>query len=340
MDESRPETGAKSQLPYPIAPAINRLASHFGRLLVLLVFLVAAWLLYDRLKEYTFGQIREAIAAMPTWHIVAASLLTVLNYVILIGYDWLAVRWVGEKNLPLRKIALASFAGYAFSYNFGATLFGTSIRYRLYSAWGVPLLKIVKLLVILGLTFWFGVFALAGVVFVVAPFSIPSGLNHLKLPFAHTFWVGVALLLIALGYVILDALHYRRPLRFFRWRVSLPPLRLTLYQIVIACGDLLVAAAILYTLLPPVEGGYVRVLGVFMLAFVAAVLSHVPGGYGVFDVLIVEFLPKEHGPAVVAALLVFRVIYYWLPLLIATAMLGWNEWRLNTGQATQPYKHQ
>jgi uncharacterized membrane protein YbhN (UPF0104 family) len=319
---------------------MNRLASHFGRLLVLLVFLVAAWLLYDRLKEYTFGQIREAIAAMPTWHIVAASLLTVLNYVILIGYDWLAVRWVGEKNLPLRKIALASFAGYAFSYNFGATLFGTSIRYRLYSAWGVPLLKIVKLLVILGLTFWFGVFALAGVVFVVAPFSIPSGLSHLKLPFAHTFWVGVALLLIVLGYVALDALHYRRPLRFFRWRVPLPPLRLTLYQIVIACGDLLVAAFILYTLLPPVEGGYVRVLGVFMLAFVAAVLSHVPGGYGVFDVLIVAFLPKECGPAVVAALLVFRVIYYWLPLLVAAAMLGWNEWRLNPGQATQPHKNQ
>ncbi len=150
----------------------------------------------------------------------------------------------------------------------------------------------------------------------------------------------MALLLIVLGYVALDALHYRRPLRFFRWRIPLPPLRLTLYQIAIACGDLLVAAAILYTLLPPSEGGYVRVLGVFMLAFVAAVLSHVPGGYGVFDVLILEFLPKECGPAVVAALLVFRVIYYWLPLLIAAAMLGWNEWRLNTGQATQPYKNQ
>jgi uncharacterized membrane protein YbhN (UPF0104 family) len=89
-----------------------------------------------------------------------------------------------------------------------------------------------------------------------------------------------------------------------------------------------------------VEGGYVRVLGVFMLAFVAAVLSHVPGGYGVFDVLIVAFLPKEGGPAVVAALLVFRVIYYWLPLLVAAAILGWNEWRLNTGQVTQPHENQ
>jgi hypothetical protein len=148
--------------------------------------------------------------------------------------------------------------------------------------------------------------------------------------------LGVALLLIVLGYVALDALYYRRPLRFFRWRFALPPLRLTLYQIAIACGDLLVAAAILYTLLPPAEGGYVRVLGVFMLAFVAAVLSHVPGGYGVFDVLIVEFLPKDRGPAVVAALLVFRVIYYWLPLLIAAAMLGWNEWKLHSEPKNAP----
>ena len=82
--------------------------------------------------------------------------MTVVNYLILVGYDWFAVRWVGEKQLPLRKIALASFTGYAFSYNFGATLFGTSIRYRLYSAWGMPLRKILDLLVILGLTFWFG----------------------------------------------------------------------------------------------------------------------------------------------------------------------------------------
>jgi phosphatidylglycerol lysyltransferase len=64
---------------------------------------------------------------------------------------------------------------------------------------------------------------------------------------------------------------------------------------------------------------------VFMLAFVVAVLTHVPGGYGVFDVLIVHFLPEEHGASVVAALLVFRVIYYWVPLLIAGVMLGTHE---------------
>jgi phosphatidylglycerol lysyltransferase len=303
---------------------MNRALHILGRLLILLIFLGAAWLLYDRLKVYTLRQICDALADIPPWHIVAASLLTVLNYAILVGYDWFAVRWVGEKDLPLRKIALASFTGYAFSYNFGATLFGTSIRYRLYSAWGVGPRKILDLLVILGLTFWFGVFTLAGVVFVAAPFPIPGELEYLNLPFAGTFWVGVVLLLLSGGYVALSAMH-RKPLELFGWRLPLPPLKLTLYQIAIACGDLLVAAAILYTLLPPIEGGYLRVLGVFMLAFVVAVLTHVPGGYGVFDALIVHFLPQEHGLSVVAALLVFRVIYYWTPLLIAGAMLGYHE---------------
>ncbi len=107
-----------------------------------------------------------------------------------------------------------------------------------------------------------------------------------------------------------------------------------MYQIVIACGDLLVAAAVLYMLLPPVDGGYLRIVGVFMLAFVVAVLSHVPGGYGVLDYLILELLPKEQEPMVLAAIIVFRVIYYWVPLLIAAVMLGCNELTL-TDNATE-----
>ena len=238
---------------------MKRILHIFGRLLILLVFLGAAWLLYDRLKQYSLRQILDALADIPAWHIVVASLLTVLNYAILVGYDWFAVRWVGEKDLPLRKIALASFTGYAFSYNFGATLFGTSIRYRLYSAWGMSLRRILDLLVILGLTFWFGVFTLAGIVFMAKPFHIPKELQHelqhlnINIPFDQTLWLGALLLLLAVLYVAFAALR-RKPLELFGWRIPLPPLKLTLYQIVIACGDLLVAALVLYTLLPPIDG--------------------------------------------------------------------------------------
>jgi phosphatidylglycerol lysyltransferase len=321
----------------------------FGRLLILLVFLGAAWLLYERLKRFTFRQIYESLVGIPLSHIVIAALLTVINYLILVGYDWFAVRWVGEKNLSLRKIALASFTGYAFSYNFGSTLFGTSIRYRLYSAWGVSLVKILELLVILGLTFWFGLFTLAGIVFIAAPFPIPDSINipktlqslfrlpeTLPLPFTNMHWVGIVLLLIAMGYVLLSAIH-RKPFKIFRWHIPLPPLKLTFYQIVIACGDLLVAAAIFYSVLPPIEGGYIKVLGVFMLAFVAGVLTHVPGGYGVFEAFIMGFLPAtpDQGAAIFAAIIAFRVIWNWIPLLIAAIMLGCNEWALTKASKKQ-----
>ena len=277
----------------------------------------------------------DTLRGIPFSSLLIASLLTVINYLILVGYDWFAVRWVGEKNLSLKRIALASFSGYAFSYNFGSTLFGTSIRYRLYSAWGVSLVKILELLVILGLTFWFGVFTLAGIVFIAAPFPIPDHIDlprhmgTLKLPFTQMHWAGIVLLLISVGYVLISAFH-RKPFKFFHWHISLPPLKLTLYQIIIACGDLLVAAAVFYSVLPPVEGGYIKVLGVFMLAFVAGVLTHVPGGYGVFEAFILFFLPNspDQKPAVFAAILAFRAIYNWVPLLIAAIMLVCNEWAL------------
>ena len=303
---------------------MKRILHIFGRLLILAIFLGAAWLLYDHVKGHSLHEIIDALLSIAPWEIAAAAVLTLLNYVILVGYDWLAVRWVGEKDLPLRKIALASFTGYAFSYNFGATLFGTSIRYRLYSAWGVSTRKILDLLVILGLTFWFGVFTLAGVIFVVTPFPIPVELRHLKLPVHETYWIGVALLLTAGIYVTLSALH-RKPVKILGWQLPFPPLKLTLYQIAIACADLLVAAWVLYILLPPIAGGYMEVLSVFMLAFVVSVLTHVPGGYGVFEAIFVRFFPQELAASVLAALLVFRVIYYWAPLILASIMLGWHE---------------
>lgn len=320
---------------------MKRLLHIFGHLLVLAIFLGAAWLLYDRLRQYTFQQICDAILGIGWWDIAGASLLTVLNFGILVGYDWFAVRWVVKEKLPLSKIAVASFSGYAFSYNFGATFFGTSIRYRLYSAWGVPLVEILELLVILGLTFWFGLFALAGVLFVVDPIQVPQQVTDAfrdllgcRLPLTDTFWLGIVLLIIALGYVILSW-TFRKPIRIRGVRIPFPPPKLTFYQIVIACGDLMVAAAVLHAILPPMEGGYFRILGVFMLAYVTAVLSHVPGGYGVFESLFMVFFPHEQGPAVFASLIVFRIIYYWIPLLIAAAMLGWHELVLLRGASNE-----
>jgi uncharacterized membrane protein YbhN (UPF0104 family) len=73
-----------------------------------------------------------------------------------------------------------------------------------------------------------------------------------------------------------------------------------------------------------------------MLTFVVTVLSHVPGGYGIFEVVFLSFFPEDLGPSVIAALIVFRIVYYWTPLLIAAILLSHNEWTLAKDAAESP----
>lgn len=300
-----------------------------GPLLVLLIFSGAVWLLCTQLtaaEMQKVGQrLREIVATSPCAIVLAVG-LTVANYVILVGYDLLAVRYVGV-TLSLRRVALASFTAYACGYNFGSTLAGTSVRYRLYSAWGIPPIKILQLLIILALTFWFGLLALAGVVFIVAPLAMPPILH---LPFADTRPFGIILLSVALVYVGLSALHCGS-VRLLRWRLPVPPFKLTVYQVLIASADLLLVAGVLYALWPASEPvGYLGVLGIYMLVFVSGVLTHVPGGYGVMEAVLVTIMPDFGARSdVIASWLLFRVIYYIIPLLFAAVLLGWHEMLLS-----------
>lgn len=291
--------------------------------LTLAVAAVAGWLLYRELRTYSLREILDGLAAIPAQSIAVAVGLTVVNYAILVGYDWLAVRSI-RHPLPLRKIALASFCGHAVSYNFGALLGGGSVRYRLYAAWGLSAVEIVQLLAMLGITFWVGAFALAGVVLLVAPPPIPADLH---LPFENARPVGAVCLAVAAGYLGLSALR-RRPITVRGHTLSLPTLQISTLQLVIAAVDLVVAAAVLYTLLPDALGiGFAAFCGVYLLAVVTVLITHVPGGLGVFEVVVLSLLPGEE--QVMASLLVFRVIYLLLPLLLAMILLATHEVHLS-----------
>lgn len=338
---------------------MKKLLRLFGPVLVGLVFAAAVWLLYHELKRYELSQIGARIWEISPVGFGIAVVMTVVNWLILVGYDYLAVRYVGL-TLPLRRVALASFCGYACSYNFGATLAGTTVRLRLYSAWSVPVVKILQLLVILGLTFWFGLFGLAGTVFLVdppqiaavdarpaadappanAPPSAADGQDKTaevlrqigRIAVNMRLW-GAVLGALALAYLILSAARLSE-IHIFGHRLPVPPFKLTIYQFAITWADMLVAALVLYCLMYniPGVGGYLDLLGIYLLVYVAVVLSHVPGGYGVFDAGMVYCLECSGGDLatdrVFAAILVFRVIYFWIPLLVAIVLLSVNEWLL------------
>ncbi len=312
-----------------------------GPLVILLVFGLAMWLLYQILRRFSVAQIVARVREIPTHWILVALGLTVLNYAILVGYDFLAVRYVRER-VALWKVALASFTGYACSYNIGATLAGTSIRYRLYSAWGMSPLKVLQLLVILGLTFWIGVFALAGAIFVADPPHAPEVdciqaaknlpnqqddkllkfvVEHLPVLFRYIRPLGAVLLAVAAAYLGLAAWH-QGSVKLYRWTLPVPPFKLTVYQLLVASADLLVAALVLFLLMPKMPGiDYLEFVGIYMAAYVLVVLSHVPGGFGVLEPAVLLMLPCHSWENAFAALVVFRVIYFWVPLLIAFLLL-------------------
>jgi len=300
---------------------MKRLLRLLGPLLVLLIFSGAIWLLYYELRQYHYRDIRQSLRQIPAAKIWLAVGLTVLNYLILIGYDLLAVRSIGHP-LPLGKVAVASFVGYVSSYNFGALLGGTSVRYRLYSGWGLSTVEIVKLLTVLAVTFWIGFFALAGLVFLADPIAIPP---RFHVPFASVRPLGIVLLLPVAVYLTLGAWR-KAPVRFRGWEFSLPSVRLSLCQIGVASADLLVAAAVLYVLLPSSLGiGYPHFLGVYLLGIVVVIFTHVPGGLGVFELTVLLLLSPDEPHLVLGALLAFRAVYYLLPLLAAAVLLGANE---------------
>lgn len=305
---------------------LHRIVSILG----LCLFLSALWVLHHELQAYRYRDIVQQVRHVPTSHLALALLLTCLSYLSLTVYDVLALRYI-RYPLVYRKIAFASFVGYAFAHNIGLSwLTGGSVRYRLYSTWGIPARDIAKVVLFCTLTFWLGLGTVGGVVFLVLPVVLPPTLS---LPFVSLRSLGLTMLLVVVVYLIVSAIR-RTPLRVRDRQFSLPTLRIALAQIAIASLDLALVGGVLYVLLPAQPHfSYPMFLGIYLLAQVAGVASQVPGGLGIFESVLLMLLPVTMpASAVVGSLFVYRSIYYLLPLVLAAVGLGVHEvWQRQEG---------
>lgn len=298
---------------------------YIGPLLVSAIFLLAVYLLYHKLKSYSIAQIRESINHISYGRILFSLLLMAANYTILVGYDWLALKAI-HKDLPLPRVGLVSFVGQAVSYNFGALLGGTGVRYRFYSAWGFSLAEIVRLILMLAVTFWVGALGLCGLIFVLFPPVIPDDLLA-NMPFADVRILGVILLLVACSYLALCC-TVRKPVHLFGKEFVFPQPRIAFAQALVAGVDIVAAAGCMYALLPDNMGiSFIDFLPSYLMAQVAVVLTHIPGGVGVFELVILHLTHTTEAQAVFAAVLLFRIIYFIIPLLAAALLLAVYEVR-------------
>jgi phosphatidylglycerol lysyltransferase len=298
---------------------LKKIAPFFG----LALFGAAAVVLYRQLHAYRLHDIVYWVRAIPAGQTGSAVLLTICSYLVMTGYDLLALRYI-RHPLALGKTALTSFLGYTFSNSIGLSMVaGASVRYRLYSAWGLSAAEITQVVLFCTASLWLGFCALSGAVFVAEPLALPHSLNW---PVHAVRPLGLLLLALAVLYFV-ATLAGRKALTFKGWRLALPSFRLAGAQVAIASADWLMAGSVLYVLLPQTTPlGFGHFLETFLLAQLAGLVSQVPGGLGIFETVMLLLLPAEVSvPQVLGALVVYRGIYYLLPLMAAVVALGIEE---------------
>lgn len=310
----------------------NRTAISIG--FVLLLAAMGFFALHRLLLEVRFHDVRAAFHALQPWQIGTALGLTATSYFLLTLYDVLALRIIG-KSLPWRTAALASFTSYTLSHNLGLSLLtGGSERYRVYSASGLETADIVRIIATASMTFWSGVIVMAAAAFAIHPVYLALGPVLVTPGLQRLFGLAV-LALTAL--LVFKARTPGQSLRIFGSTLPLPSAGQVIAQVCLAGLDLMVASAALYILVPGVSAQMFPLFFLsYTLAIIVALVTHVPGGIGVFETVMIAGLPHVDKSALLAALVAYRVIYYLVPLLVAAVLLAVHEqrrWRRPLGSA-------
>ena len=292
----------------------------------IIFFIFALWFLDQELQQYEMSEVMTQLSDIPNLYILFSLVLSFLSYLLLTGYDALGVRYIGEE-LEAGKIIRAGYVGYAFSHNIGLALItGGSIRYRIYSVWGFTGMQVTQIVAFSAFTLWIGFCSVGGLALLFATPNVPSSVT---VPFVSLRVLGIILLVMVAGYVIASA-KFKDEFSFKSWTFRFPDLKLSLQQVAIASIDWLLMASVLFVLLPEVCINFFSFVGIFMLAQIAGLFSQVPGGLGVFESIMLIFLGNFiPGSQALGILLVYRIIYYILPLLGALIVLGYQEYVVN-----------
>ena len=309
------------------------------RALTLFFLLAVPALLYMLARNLDWGEVRQALSDYSAQTLLVGALIACASYLVFGCYDLLG-RHYSRHHLPARQVLPVAMVCYAFNLNFTTWIGGVAMRYRLYMRLGLSASTVTRILSLSLLTNWTGYMALAGVIFSLRLVQLPDnwglGMTGLQL-------LGFALLGVVSAYVGICAFSRQRVWHLRERSITLPSLRMAVMQIVLAASNWSLMAALIYWLLP--EGAaYTSVLGVLLISCMAAVVAHIPAGLGVLEAVFLALLQHQYSQASqIAAMLAYRVLYYLLPLLLASATYLVLEKRAKTlrkrgeqGVETQP----
>ena len=310
------------------APGSSARLRGLGVVVGIAIAAMAIYALTHALKHVNYEDVFAIVGRTNPGLIALALLLVACSYGSLTIYDLLALRTIGRGEVPYRIAALASFTSYPIAHGVGAVaLVSPVIRYRIYSCNGLGPIDVANICFLTGLTFWLGNLTALGLSLFYEPGAI--GLMDYLTPQLNRVLAAVVLLAVA-AFVVWSWLAPRQ-LGTRRWPVRLPSGPMVLLQIALGVFDLGAAALAMYVLIPAgVNIDFYQMTAVFIAATLLGFASHTPAGLGVFDAAILLGLGGDDKEPLLAALLMFRFLYHFLPLVLALALFGaveaWRAW--------------
>ena len=303
-------------------PPDHRTRTWVGPAAALLVFAVVTWLLHKELAQIHVHDIMARLDEIPLWRVLVGLVLTSGSYLALTLYDLMALRYL-HKKVSLLKVTIASFIANAFGHNLGFAAFtGGAFRLRLYASSQLTAIDVATVTGFTSITSGLGLVVLAGVSLLTRPSQAAMALH------IHAYWamlIGAAMLLVVAAYFAWSGSRNLR-LEFSGWLLRPPGAATGAFQIVAGTLDLSMSCAVLWLMLPPASNvDFVTFAGAYAIGVMIGLISHVPGGLGVFETVVVLAVPQIPRDALLGSLLAYRAVFYLAPLAIAMLLFGAEE---------------
>jgi uncharacterized membrane protein YbhN (UPF0104 family) len=282
----------------------------FTYITIVVGFGAAGYLLYHTFREYSLSDIVQSVQDIPTYNLVMAGLFATGSYICLSGFDWAGVRYV-KNDLSYPKIGLASFIALSIGQSVGLSgLSSGALRYRYYHHWGMNTEDVAKIVLFSGVTVAIGMAVLSGIVMIVNPQDAAA---VLRLSETVVTAIGFACLAVTGVYLVLAA-TVRAPLKIRSWSFEMPTLKLAIAQVVIGTINFaLVSACLREVMAASADVSYLKAATAFVLANLAILITHAPGGLGVLEATVRHVMGDQ---ASIGSLVAFRVIYFFIPFFI------------------------
>lgn len=275
------------------------------------LFVVAAFFVIRTVRRIGFDAVLRTLRALEAGDVALAALTACASYLTLTLFDWLAVRSVCTKRIPYPKVAFASFTALSLGHTVGlAVLSSGTARYRIYSHFGLPFADIARIVFFAAATVATGLATLAGVGGLTRPDAIA---DFAGVPSWLATSLGAGAMLAVAAYLVWTA-RTGGSVKVLGHRHPVPSFRVALLQVGVGCVNFVLVAATLHRLLgTSTEVTLLAFASFYAAGNAIAILSHVPGGLGVLEMVV---LSADRSAAAVSALVAFRVVYYIVPFLL------------------------